>query len=121
MAGLRFYTDTHIDKQAAIQLRLRGMEVIRCQDVGMANVSDETHLIYACERQLVVITKDADFRQLHYQWLLEDKKHYGIFYCSDRQISAVGKIVTACDTYNQLLVSGVATTEDFINHFFEIC
>jgi len=67
MGLLRFYTDANIDKQVAIQLRQRGIEVTRCQDVGMDDVSDNEHLIYASEHNLSIISKDADFRVLHFQ------------------------------------------------------
>jgi predicted nuclease of predicted toxin-antitoxin system len=121
MSKLRFYTDTHVDKQVAIQLRLQGIEVVRCQEIGMANAEDENHLIYAVENGFALITKDADFRDLHYHWLNEEKSHCGIFYCSDRRISAVGHIVSACTTYYQLLMDGAGTLADINNHFFEIC
>ncbi len=113
--GLKFYTDAHIDKQVAIQLRQQGIIVIRCQDVGMDNASDEEHLAYATEHELSIISKDADFRTLHFRWIAEDKTHFGIFLCTNCQIDAIGKIVTECITYFQL----AETDEDIINKLVE--
>ena len=69
MAELRFYLDAHIDKQVAAQLRNHQVAVVRCQEVGLADIDDESHLTYASENHLMLVTKDADFRDLHFQWL----------------------------------------------------
>lgn len=39
--GIRFYTDTHIAKQVAVQLQAKGIDAIRCEDVGMAEADAE--------------------------------------------------------------------------------
>jgi hypothetical protein len=49
MSVLKFYADTHIDKDVAIQLRKKGVDVVRCEDVGMAEADDEAHLDYAAQ------------------------------------------------------------------------
>ncbi len=118
--SLRFYTDAHIDRQVAIQLRAKGVEVVRCEDVAMAEADDEAHLEYAAHHNLALITKDAGFRGRHFRWLSEGKDHHGIFFCADRHIAAIGKIVTACYTYYQLIEEGAGTLEDIKNEFFEI-
>ncbi|MDX2075798.1 MAG: DUF5615 family PIN-like protein [bacterium] len=113
---ITFYTDANIDKQVAIQLRKYGIPVIRCQDVGMDNATDEEHLAYASANQLTLVTKDSDFRALHYQCLSEERIHYGIFLCSNCQVEATGRIIKECITYFQLFES----FEDVINKLFEI-
>ncbi len=60
--SLRFYTDTHIAKQIAIQLRQHGIDVIRCEEVNMAEAEDEQHLLYATQEGLILITFDKGFR-----------------------------------------------------------
>ncbi len=99
MGLLKFYTDAHVDKQIAIQLRKYGIPVIRCQDVGMDNATDEEHLEYASENHLSVVTKDIDFRTLHFQWLAQGKTHFGVFYCANCQVGIIGRIVNECITY----------------------
>lgn len=120
MSQLKFYTDTHIDKQVAIQLRQKGIEVVRCEEVGMATADDETHLEYAARNKLSLITKDADFRTKHFEWLSQGKGHYGIFFCADRRIAAIGTIVKACSAYSALLEQGAGTLDDIRNEFFDI-
>lgn len=120
MSLLKFYTDTHIDKQVAIQLRQKGIDVVRCEDVGMAEADDEAHLEYASKNRLALVTKDAGFRVRHFKWLSEGKVHYGIFFCADRHIAAIGMIVNACYEYHQLVEEGAATLDDVKNEFFDI-
>jgi len=117
---IRFYTDTHIPKQVAIQLRGKGIVVIRCEEVGLAEVDDETHLIYAAENELALITKDIGFMKRHFDWLSESKQHHGIFYCGDRNIAAVGKIVKSCALYNELIEQEAGTIANIANRFFDI-
>jgi hypothetical protein len=33
---IKFYTDTHIAKAVAVQLRQKGVDIVRCEEVGMA-------------------------------------------------------------------------------------
>ncbi|MDX2078937.1 MAG: DUF5615 family PIN-like protein [bacterium] len=120
MNSLKFYLDTHINKQVAIQLRQRGVGVIRCQEVGMADVADEEHLHYAIEHKLTIVTKDDDFYRLHFLSLQSQKTHWGIFLCRDRQVSAIGKIVTFCDEYYRIIEAGAGTLDDIKNRVFEI-
>ena len=118
--SIRFYTDTHIPKQVAIQLREKGVDVIRCEDVGLAEADDEEHLEYAAEHGLALITKDFGFRSRHFRWMEESKKHSGIFYCNDRNNSAIGKIVKECLLYVELIDEEAGTLVDIENQFFEI-
>lgn len=120
MSLLKFYTDTHIDKQVALQLRQRSVDVVRCEEVGLAEADDETHLQYAAQHNLALITKDAGFRLRHFQWMNAGKKHSGIFFFRDRHVAAIGKIVTACHSYAQLIEDGAGTLEDIKNEFFDI-
>jgi hypothetical protein len=70
---LRFYTDTHIPRQVAIQLRMKGIEVVRCEEIGMAEADDESHLTYAAENGLALITKDAGFRSRHFSGCVTER------------------------------------------------
>jgi len=118
---LKFYTDTHIPKQVAIQLRAKGIEVVRCEDVDMAEADDEAHLEYAANNGFVLITKDEGFRARHFRWISEEKPHKGIFYCGERQTAAIGEIVSACTTYYEIIESGAGEVTEIENEFFDIC
>ena len=112
---MRFYTDTHIPKQVAIQLRNKDIDVIRCEEVGLAEVDDETHLEYAITNKLCIITKDDDFLSLHANILKTDRIHHGIFFSSKRDNPAIGEIITACLGYFELIELGAGTVEDLQN------
>ena len=81
MEKVSFYTGTHIPYEVVRQLREQGAEAVRCQDVGLADVSDEEHLIYAAEHNHVLITCDHGFENIHWRWMSEGKEHSGILYC----------------------------------------
>lgn len=118
--SLKFYLDTHIDKQVAIQLIQDGIIVVRCQDIGLADASDEEHLEYAIQNQFTIITKDDDFYKLHFYLMENGMSHCGIFLCRDRQTSAIGKIVTFCRGYYRIIQEGAGTLDDIKNRVFEI-
>jgi predicted nuclease of predicted toxin-antitoxin system len=120
MPPLKFYTDTHIDKQVAMQLRAQGIDIVRCEEVQLAEADDETHLKYAANDGRILVTKDEGFRQRHFRWLHEEMEHAGIFFCSNRQHAAIGTIVKACREFSQLVEEGAATLDDIRNKFFDI-
>ncbi|MGB7340535.1 MAG: DUF5615 family PIN-like protein [Phototrophicaceae bacterium] len=113
--SLTFFTDTHIAKQVAIQLNAMGIDVLRCQDVGLEDASDEELLAYAIEHERAMLSKDDDFLTLHSQWQSAGQSHFGIFYCPYRDRPAIGLIVTACKEYHALIRSGAGTLEDIEN------
>lgn len=118
---LKFYTDTHISKAVAVQLRARGIDAVRCEEVGMAEASDEEHLEYAAENGRVIISGDADFRDLHFRWMAEGKTHSGIFYLYNVQgAGSVGIMVTECNTWYEMIAEGAGRLEDVVNQLHEI-
>ena len=60
--SLKFYTDTHVYKQITIQLRTYEVDIVRCQEVGLEDADDETHLEYAAQHTRILITFDNGFR-----------------------------------------------------------
>ena len=76
--ALKFYFDTHIAKAAAVQLREKGVNVVRCEEVGMAEASDEEHLQYATDNGYVMVSQDKDFPALNTQWQKTKRSHAGI-------------------------------------------
>ena len=114
--SVKFYTDTHIPKQVAVQLRKQGIDVVRCEDVGMAEADDEELLEYAVEHESAVITKDDDFLRLHTEWLRQGQTHFGIFYCPLRDRPAIGIIVITCSEYHDLIAGAAGTIDDDIKN-----
>lgn len=112
--SLKFYTDKHIPKAVALQLRARGIDVVRCEEVGLGDVADDVHLEYAVKNQRTVITHDQDFLRLSNQWLSEGKDHYGIMFCSKfiHGNDHVGIVVKICVEYFELIAGGAGTIKD---------
>jgi hypothetical protein len=116
---IKFYTDSHVAKAIAVQLHHRGVDIVRCQDVGMADADDVAHLEYATGQGRTVITGDEDFLALDAQWCSSGRHHTGIVYLPpdrkdaiDRvaesllflhQAVAVGAAELATDVYNQVI------------------
>jgi hypothetical protein len=114
---LRFYTDTHISKQVALQLKRHGVDVVRCVEVGMAEADDEAHLSYAARMDRILITADQDFLRLHAQWSIVGQAHSGIFFCQNhlQGTSGVGVIVKACLFYWEAIEIGAAGKDEIRN------
>jgi predicted nuclease of predicted toxin-antitoxin system len=75
---LRFYFDTHIARASAVQLRAKGIDVVRCEEVNMAEAIDEDHLVYATNAGRILVSQDADFIILNARWRQTDRSHAGI-------------------------------------------
>ena len=90
---IKFYTDSHIAKAIVVQLRNRGVDIVRCQDVGMSDADDEEHLEYATSQGRSVITSDEDFLVLDAQWRRSGTPHAGIIYLPPDRKDAIGAIV----------------------------
>jgi predicted nuclease of predicted toxin-antitoxin system len=109
---LKFYTDKHIPKAVARQLTLRGVDIVRCEDVGLGDESDIVHLEYAAREGRVIITHD-DFARLASEWQSQGKPFAGIILCLAKVQgqSAIGKIVNEVMLYHELIEGGAATIE----------
>ena len=102
---IRFYMDEHVPSAVTKGLRLRGVDVLTAQEVGMLEADDEDHLALATEQGRVVFTQDADFLRLHAAGTL----HAGIVYV--RQQTPIGYIVRGL-----MMVYQVLEPEDMQNH-----
>ncbi len=116
MGELRFYFDTHIAKAVAIQLRLREIDVVRCEEVGMAEASDDEHLAYAAAAGRALVSMDEDFMGRHYRWLEAGHIHAGLFRVEShlQQSGGIGRIVLTLFEYHELIATGAGTLEDDI-------
>jgi hypothetical protein len=113
--SLKFFTDTHIAKQVVIQLNALGIDIVRCQDLGLEDASDNELLEYAVTHERAMLTKDDDFLTMHSNWQSAGKDHFGIFYCPYRDRPAIGLIVNVCKEYHELIESGVGEEDDIKN------
>lgn len=120
---LKLYTDTHIAKAVAVQLRSRGVDVVRCEEVGMAEASDLEHLAYATKEGRTVVSHDIDFIRYHHEWQKTEKEHAGIMFCLKHLQGKEykGVIVREIMVYYELIAVGAGTVEqDIANHIFYI-
>ena len=65
---LRYYFDEHVKGPIAKGLRLRGIDVLTAQEVGLADkeLPDSYQLEYAASKGRVLVTEDRDFVALAY-------------------------------------------------------
>lgn len=77
---MKFYTDVHIAREAVSQLVKKGVDIIHCSDVGMADAEDPDHLLYAAKNGCILVTCDEDFERHHAEWQKTGREHAGIVY-----------------------------------------
>ena len=114
--ALKFFFDTHIAKAAAIQLRKQGIDVMRCEEVGMAEADDEDLLIYATQNERIMVSQDDDFATLHAKWQADKRQHAGIMQISKQYQGAaqISHVVRELSFYDE------AATVGAINYDTEI-
>jgi hypothetical protein len=92
-----FYTDENMPEAVALQGARKGIDVLRCQFIGLMGVDDDVHLEYAAHEGRVVLTRDYDFVGLHYQWLSEGRSHAGIIYVDESM--GIGQILWVLELF----------------------
>src|SRR5258708_8666171 len=111
---LRFYTDTHIAKAVAEQSRQQGVDVIRCEEVEMAEADDFQHLAYAADHKRAIVTNDQGFSGHHRVWLAQGRHHAGIFLIT-KDKDNIGMIVTDLVFWHDAIRLGAANLENDVN------
>ena len=76
----KLYLDVHVDKAINDQLRLRGVDVLRAQDDGAAEYSDEDLLQRATDLARLVFTHDNRFRAMAEDWQRAGKTFAGLLF-----------------------------------------
>jgi hypothetical protein len=118
---LKFYFDTHIPKVVAVQLRNRGVEVVRCEEVDLAEADDVEHLEYATSRNLTLVSHDLDFQSIHAEWSYQGLRHAGIVIFSRQMQGHIGDLVSELFDWFLLIEEGAGTLpEDVYNKLIEI-
>ena len=96
LAELRFFTDEHIHLAVVTQLRNRGVDVVRVEDLGWKSEDDVPLLEHAVHEGRALVTGDKHFAGHHSVWMAEGRQHFGIFYVlpevRQRRKAAVGII-----------------------------
>ena len=108
-----FYTDANIPLNAVKQLRLHGIDIVRCEDIGLKTAADPEHLAHAVQEGRILLTCDADFLQLHRKWIKAGKSHPGIVYISSNRQGLIGVIVREILFLYHSVMEQAASAEDF--------
>src|SRR5437868_6197079 len=113
---VKFYTDSHIRKAITVQAQRLGIDVIRCQDVGRENDSDEDHLAYATSEGRTIITADEDYFRLHKEYQIEGKSHAGIIFVKPEHKDDIGLVIGYLEFLHEAVQAEAATLEnDIVN------
>ena len=74
------YLDVHVDKAIHDQLRLRGVDVLRAQDDGAGEMTDEKLLQRATELRRIIFTQDSRFKAMAEDWQRQGKTFAGLLF-----------------------------------------
>jgi Domain of unknown function (DUF5615) len=119
--AIKFYTDSHIARAVAIQLRRKGVDIIRCQDVAMDDADDPDHLDYAVKQGRTLVTSDEDFLALDAEWRGSGRQHSGIVYVFPENREAIGTMVKELLFLYEAIEGGAADLEkDVYNQIIRI-
>jgi predicted nuclease of predicted toxin-antitoxin system len=76
---VRLYLDRHIMGRLAVDLRGRGYDTVRTEEVGKDTASDEEQLVFATAENRAVLTFNIrDFAPLHEAWQAARRAHAGV-------------------------------------------
>lgn len=115
---LKILADTHIAKQISLQLRAKGVDIIRLEEVSdLGNDSTDLEILeYAIVQDRAVLSLDDDFLLLHYEFQSKQRSHRGIFLGSRKLQGQIGPIVKFILEYHELFEND----DDIYNQLIEI-
>ncbi|MBZ0319233.1 MAG: DUF5615 family PIN-like protein [Anaerolineae bacterium] len=121
----KFYLDSHISKEAAIQLRRKGIDAIHCAELGKQDDSDEAHLVFSTEQGRIMVSCDKRIeQQLHFAWLEQGREHAGIIFVQnedcegERGISViVRELIFLCEAVQE---GACSVEDDLYNQFWRV-
>lgn len=113
------YIDEDITDRLAIALRQRGFNAIAAHEADLISDSDETHLAYAAEYKMILLTSNRDdFIRLAREWVVAGRDHYGIVVApqfSNRQFGELLRLVL--NMLDQVMVDDLINTVCFLTSF----
>jgi hypothetical protein len=77
---VQLYLDVHVDKAIHDQLRLRGVDVLRAQDDGAADMTDEKLLQHVTELGRLIFTQDIRFKVMAEDWQRQGQTFSGLLF-----------------------------------------
>ncbi len=113
---IRYYTDAHIPKSVVRQLLQKGVDIVRCEDIGMKYAKDEAHWEYAIREGRVLVTCDEDFFNHAAAWNEKGKSHPGIVFIISEKQGIIGVIVKELLFLHEAIAGGAATLEEDVQN-----
>jgi predicted nuclease of predicted toxin-antitoxin system len=77
---VRLYLDVQVDKAIHDQLHLRGVDVLRAQDDGAAEMTDNELLERVTDLGRVIFTQDIRFKAMAEEWQRAGKPFSGLLF-----------------------------------------
>jgi predicted nuclease of predicted toxin-antitoxin system len=77
---VQLYFDVHVDKAIHDQLHLRGVDVLRAQDDGAGEMTDEDLLQRATDLGRITFTQDVRFKAMAEVWQRQGKPFSGLLF-----------------------------------------
>jgi hypothetical protein len=106
---VQLYLDVHVDKAIHIQLHRRGVDVLRAQDNGAAELTDEELLQRATDLGRVIFTHDTRFKALVEEWQGQGRTFAGLLFGNQLGVT-VGTYVK-----DRELIAKASDPEDWLN------
>lgn len=119
---IALYTDEDVTSDLAPALRRRGYTAESALEAGNLNVSDETQLYYAAERDMVLFTYNAqDFIPLARAWYFAGREHAGILLSEQFSQRQFGELLRRIlRLLNSLTADEIRNHIVFLQHFKDI-
>ena len=118
---VRFLAEKHVPKSTTDQLRLRGIDIVRAEEVNLSHAEDAEILAFAIAERRTLLTHDADFVRLHRGYLRQGTIHYGIIYVVPALQGVIGEVVNVLAFWHEAVESGAADLErDLYNQLIYI-
>ncbi len=113
------YIDEDVTIQLAITLRQHKFEAVGAREIGMMSANDETHLAYAAEHQMILLTSNRDdFLRLAHDWAAAGRQHYGIIISpqfSKRQFAELLRLILSL--LNQVAADDLINTVCYLTAY----
>lgn len=100
--GVKLALDHHYSAAIAKELRSRGHDAVSALEMGWEMEEDEP-LLTACDRdrRALLTNNVADFTVIARRWAVEDRRHSGLIFTSDRSLprgrSTIGTYIELLD------------------------
>jgi predicted nuclease of predicted toxin-antitoxin system len=113
-AAPKFLSDVNITQVVTDALRRHGVDVKRCEEVGLRKAHDLDLLAFAEAEQRTIVTHDLKFPTHLQTWSARGRQHYGVILCQPylQGDDHARRIIEEVLMYHEYIVQGAATVED---------